>query len=987
MLLTPDEFKSKYAQKFADNEIQNVDEPMLREFKDDIADSFASVSSVSTNPVPPAVKFDTATRQLLAEHPLGTAELEYSRNNGAFAPYEPVQVDDAGHPQGEWRFRVRATGGRNVSAPSDSPLLNPKTQPVALTVGLSVGSATLTTGNALNYSVLASGGTKPYQHTITARNVNTGTVSQLATPTTAAHSGFWPNVPAGTYELQDTVRDAAGNQQASLIRRVEVTVQVAVPAGPAPEVTGFLPESGVEGTTVTITGKLFSGATAVSFHGTPASFHLVNASTIVAVVPIGATTGQVAVSTDTVTGTSTASFTVGVATPTPTTPTTPAATKATKPRFGSINDEANTVVCNSDYATTEVLWGVENEEGTQQLASNSICSPGNVVGRLFAYVVADASANRLQSDVAYSGAFSLNATANNAPTVVLTSPQAGQSLVVGDPVVLDAVPADADGSQDVKRIDHLDNGVKFAETTGFPHTVQRNLTLGSHSFTARVYDMVGASALSNAITVTATAPTTTPPASTRARIVFNEDDSVGDYYIATDGTRVKHPTGYFGIPHPQQYIGKVAAKCTLAGVRFQNHSIPGFNLNDATFDGPAPSYTGVNVVAASRQFIYDNKANYDIDVVACFLENTFNYSTLAQAKALFDLFNSQRLGWGAKRIIWRMGVNRDGANSATQDGSYWANLLEMRRYIRAAAAASNGQIFALADGDAPITSAQSFVTNVDYCFQAAEDDNMRVHPKEPGITEIANQVIATLTLLGYTFSGPATVYTPGTTTGGGTTTPPITGGGGSTTPPTTGGGTTLSTFSQWKAFANTTFSTVASDLTQDITITNKRFRRNITDGDWSKGALNWYNGLDMSKADASGWVGDFFLPMYENATDGSTIETGGILELIISAGLTDPHTLAQMIYGTYVGGPQVNMYPERHGAPESFPATGRVPVRIKVYVDRIVWMLLTSATDPITYTYATPPPTTGIVRCNAHVTRQGQAWTNVEVTGPGLVAL
>lgn len=83
------------------------------------------------------------------------------------------------------------------------------------------------------------------------------------------------------------------------------------PAAAAPIVTGFLPAKGTEGTGVTITGSRFVDIASVSFNGTPASFQLLNATTIQAVVPAGATTGPVAVSSATATGASAASFVVG----------------------------------------------------------------------------------------------------------------------------------------------------------------------------------------------------------------------------------------------------------------------------------------------------------------------------------------------------------------------------------------------------------------------------------------------------------------------------------------------------------------------------------------------------------------------------------------------------------------------------------------------------------------------------------------------------
>ena len=76
-------------------------------------------------------------------------------------------------------------------------------------------------------------------------------------------------------------------------------------------VTAFSPAGGPVGTTVTITGTDFTGASAVAFHGTPAAtFTVVSANKITAVVPVGATTGTISVTTPGGVGVSATAFTV-----------------------------------------------------------------------------------------------------------------------------------------------------------------------------------------------------------------------------------------------------------------------------------------------------------------------------------------------------------------------------------------------------------------------------------------------------------------------------------------------------------------------------------------------------------------------------------------------------------------------------------------------------------------------------------------------------
>ncbi|MFL5313293.1 MAG: IPT/TIG domain-containing protein, partial [Myxococcales bacterium] len=82
--------------------------------------------------------------------------------------------------------------------------------------------------------------------------------------------------------------------------------------GPAvpPTIASFTPTAGPVGTSVTISGTSFTGATAVAFNGTSATYPVTSATSIQATVPAGATTGTLTVTTPSGTATSAAAFTV-----------------------------------------------------------------------------------------------------------------------------------------------------------------------------------------------------------------------------------------------------------------------------------------------------------------------------------------------------------------------------------------------------------------------------------------------------------------------------------------------------------------------------------------------------------------------------------------------------------------------------------------------------------------------------------------------------
>ena len=113
------------------------------------------------------------------------------------------------------------------------------------------------------------------------------------------------HVPAGATTGMISVQTPNGTGTSS------TSFTVTGGGGSPPTVTSFTPTSGPVGTSVTINGTNFTGVTAVQFNGTSAtSYTVVSSVKITASVPAGATTGKIAVSNASGTGTSSAGFTV-----------------------------------------------------------------------------------------------------------------------------------------------------------------------------------------------------------------------------------------------------------------------------------------------------------------------------------------------------------------------------------------------------------------------------------------------------------------------------------------------------------------------------------------------------------------------------------------------------------------------------------------------------------------------------------------------------
>ena len=158
--------------------------------------------------------------------------------------------------------------------------------------------------------------------TVTSFNPNSGPPGTSVTITGTSFTGATSvtfNGAAASFAVNSSTQITATVPSAATSGPVAVTTSAGtgtsstnftVTAPAAPMISSFTPTSGQVGTSVTISGSGFAGATKVAFNGTAASFAVDSNSQITATVPSGATSGPIAVTTSAGTATSSSSFTV-----------------------------------------------------------------------------------------------------------------------------------------------------------------------------------------------------------------------------------------------------------------------------------------------------------------------------------------------------------------------------------------------------------------------------------------------------------------------------------------------------------------------------------------------------------------------------------------------------------------------------------------------------------------------------------------------------
>ncbi|RZL16217.1 MAG: T9SS type A sorting domain-containing protein [Hymenobacter sp.] len=233
--------------------------------------------------------------------------IQYATSTGSFGgSNNSYTITDATIPAGGY-FLV----GFGVTGSSGIPYTTDQT--------LAVGSGLSSTVGKI---ALASNATTVTYTAPTSFSANTVDVVGYGS-TANAYEGSGPapapaNAVSALFRLSsgctDTNNNSADFISGAVILRSSATTPA--PCAAAPTITSFTPASGPVNSVVTITGTGLAGATAVRFNGlAAASFSATDATTVVATVAAGTTSGAISVITPSGTATSATSFTV-TATPT-----------------------------------------------------------------------------------------------------------------------------------------------------------------------------------------------------------------------------------------------------------------------------------------------------------------------------------------------------------------------------------------------------------------------------------------------------------------------------------------------------------------------------------------------------------------------------------------------------------------------------------------------------------------------------------------------
>jgi subtilisin-like proprotein convertase family protein len=203
------------------------------------------------------------------------------------------------NPNGNWILRVYDRAGADVGTINNWSISFPASlygpcfsvsNAVTVTVSSPVTAGISITANPGN--TICSGASV----TFTATPVNGGGSPSYQWKNGLANAGANSSVyTTATLGNGDVIRCVLTSDAVCVTNNPVTSNAITMTVNPTPSVVSFAPTTGSPGATVTINGSGFTGATAVSFNGTPASFVVTNDNQVSATVPGGATTGQISV--------------------------------------------------------------------------------------------------------------------------------------------------------------------------------------------------------------------------------------------------------------------------------------------------------------------------------------------------------------------------------------------------------------------------------------------------------------------------------------------------------------------------------------------------------------------------------------------------------------------------------------------------------------------------------------------------------------------
>ncbi|HEY8131773.1 MAG TPA: proprotein convertase P-domain-containing protein, partial [Thermoanaerobaculia bacterium] len=212
---------------------------------------------------------------------------------GTFRPAFPLSKFAGESANGTWTLHVvDIAAGDTGSVRAWSLVITPATCCPILTVSPSTlpnGAA----GIAYNQTITASGGTAPYTFSLTAGALPSGL--------TLSSAGALAGAPTTTGSASFTITAVDANGcVGSRAYSMNVTAGI----------TSFTPDHGNTNTRVTINGVGFTGVSSVTFNGLAASFTFISDTQVRAIVPAGASTGPIGMTTPAGTTSSAINFTI-----------------------------------------------------------------------------------------------------------------------------------------------------------------------------------------------------------------------------------------------------------------------------------------------------------------------------------------------------------------------------------------------------------------------------------------------------------------------------------------------------------------------------------------------------------------------------------------------------------------------------------------------------------------------------------------------------